>query len=87
MAACHFLLDLLPPVPGGDFSVSSSPGFSLLLSSCLGKAEQVDKEDAQTQRAGSGQGQGSRSANLYAVRSLGYCQVGDSLDSIAVFEL
>lgn len=46
----------------------------------------MDKEDTQ-KRVGSGQGQGSRPANLYWVRSLGCCQAAGRLVSVTVFEL
>lgn len=65
MAACHFLLDLVPPGLGGDFPVSSSPVFCLLWSSDSREVEETDKEDTRMQRVGSGQWQGSRPGHLH----------------------
>lgn len=64
-AACHFLLDLVPPGLGGDFPVSSSPVFCLLWSSDSREVEETNKEDTQMQRVGSGQWQGSRPGHLH----------------------
>ena len=64
-AACHFLLNLVPPGLGGDFPVSSSPVFSLLWSSDSREFEETDKEDTQTQKVESGQWQASRSGPLH----------------------
>lgn len=79
-AACHFLLDLVPPGLGGDFPVSSSPVFSLLWSSDSKEFEETDKEDTQMQKVESGQWQGSRSGPLHGAevprRPSGNEQVG-----------
>ena len=85
MAACHFLLDLMPPFSRGDFAVSSSPGFSLLWSSDSREAEQTYKEDIRTQRVESGQWQGSRSDHLHLLprqRSPGCHQAMSRLVSV-----